>query len=105
EYGRYLASTCTGCHNPHFSGGKIAEGPPDWPPAANLTQGAGSAIRGWGEVQFIAALRTMRDPTGRAINPVMPAIFGQMSDTEFKALWAYLLTVPPAPTGKAPSAE
>lgn len=99
QYGRYLAATCTGCHNPHFSGGKIVEGPPDWPPAANLTGGPGSATKGWTEADFIRTLRTMRAPDGRAVNPVMPAVFGQMSDVELQALWAYLQTLPPAPTG------
>ena len=102
EYGRYLASTCSGCHNPHFSGGKIADGPPSWPPAANLTLGPGSAVLGWSEADFIRALRQGTTPAGRAINPVMPRAFGHMSDVELLALWSYLRTVPAAATGKRP---
>ncbi len=101
-YGAYLASTCTGCHNPHFSGGRIAEGPPSWPPAANLTQGPGSAVKGWTEQDFIRTLRTMRVPDGRPVNPVMPSVFGQMNDTELRAIWAYIQTLPAAPTGRGP---
>lgn len=100
EYGRYLATTCTGCHNSHFSGGKIAEGPPDWPPAANLTRGNGTRIAGWTEADFIRTLRTMKAPDGTPVNPVMPAVFGQMDDTELKALWSYLQTLPPRGIGE-----
>jgi cytochrome c553 len=102
EYGRYLAATCSGCHNPHFSGGKIAAGPPSWPSAANLTRGTGSAIAGWTEANFLWALRVGKTPEGKPISPVMPRAFGQMSDIELKALWSYLQTLPPAATGKAP---
>jgi len=41
----------------------------------------------------------MKGPDGRVVNPVMPAVFGQMSDVELKALWAYLQTISPASTG------
>jgi mono/diheme cytochrome c family protein len=104
EYGRYLASTCTGCHNPSLSGGKISEGPPKWPAAANLTPGPGSAVAGWSEGDFIRVIRTAVAPDGRTVDPVMPRAFAQMSDVELKALWAYLRTLPPAPTGHAAAA-
>ncbi len=103
EYGRYLASTCTGCHNPHLSGGKITEGPPDWPAAANLTRGTGTAVAGWSEANFIQALRAGTEPSGRALSPVMPRELGKMNDLELKALWSYIQTLPPAPTGHSPS--
>jgi mono/diheme cytochrome c family protein len=98
-YGRYLASTCAGCHNPSFSGGKIAEGPPDWPHAANLTAGAGSAVAGWSEADFVRTIRTAMAPDGKAVNPVMPRAFAQMSDLELKAIWSFIQTLPPLATG------
>lgn len=97
EYGKYLAASCTGCHGANLSGGKIASGPPDWPPAANLTPSGDLAK--WSESDFIAALREFHRPDGKALNPVMPASFGKLNDTELKALWAYLKTVPAAATG------
>ena len=97
-YGRYLAIGCTGCHASNFSGGKIDIGPPDWPPAQNLTP-AGDLAK-WSEADFIAALRQRTRPDGSKFNEVMPAAFGLMNDTELKAIWAYLRTLPPAPTGK-----
>lgn len=97
-YGRYLAQTCSGCHNPSFSGGKIAGGPPDWPPAANLTP-AGD-LKGWRESDFRRALRTGRRPDGTEISEVMPRVFAQMTDRELTALWMFLRGLPPSEVGK-----
>ncbi len=99
DYGRYIAVGCTGCHGPNFSGGKIDIGPPDWPPAANLTSHAVGRLAKWSEADFLAVLRTGKRPDGTALNPVMPRAFGQMNDTELKALWAYLRTLPAVATG------
>jgi mono/diheme cytochrome c family protein len=94
-YGRYMATGCQGCHNPSFSGGKVPGTPPDWKPAANITpEGIGS----WSEAQFITALRTGRRPDGSAINEQMPIkMTSQMTDTELRAIYAYLRTVPAKP--------
>lgn len=99
-YGRYLAAGCTGCHGPNLSGGKIAIGPPDWPPAANLTPHASGRLRNWSEADLLHAMRQARRPDGSALNPVMPAVFGNMTDVELRALWQYLRTLPPAATGE-----
>jgi cytochrome c553 len=98
EYGRYLAAGCTGCHGSNFSGGKIAIGPPDWPPAQNLTPEG--QLAKWTEADFFAALRSGKRPDGTEINPVMPRVFGQLDDVETKALWLFLKSLPPAATGK-----
>lgn len=100
-YGRYLAVGCTGCHGPNFSGGKIDIGPPDWPPAQNLTP-AGDLAK-WTEQDFIRALRDRVRPDGTTLNEVMPAAFGRLDDTEIKALWAFLGTLPAAATGSRPA--
>jgi cytochrome c553 len=99
DYGRYLANACAGCHGLKFAGGKIEIGPPDWPPAANLTPHADGRLAKWSEADFIATLRTGKRPDGTDVNAVMPRLFGQMNDVELKALWAFLKTLPPLPTG------
>ena len=99
EYGRYLANGGTGCHGDNFSGGKIKIGPPDWPPAANLTPHTEGRIAKWDETNFITALRTSKRPDGTEINPVMPRAFAQLNDVELKALFAFLKTIPAAATG------
>jgi cytochrome c553 len=98
-YGRYLAVSCTGCHRDNFSGGKIAMGPPGWPPAANLTPYPSEGLASWTEADFVRALRTRRRPDGKEINAVMPLAFGQLDDLELKAIWNFLKTLPPLPTG------
>lgn len=99
DYGRYLVANCTGCHGANLSGGKIDIGPPDWPPAANLTPHASGRLAQWTEADFIKALREARRPDGTEISAVMPRAFGYLNDTEVKALWIYLQTIPAAATG------
>ena len=69
--------------------------PPESPPAANLTQ-AGN-LKNWSESEFIRARRTGVRPDGSMLRPPMPwQGFAQMTDTELKALYLYLKTVPAA---------
>jgi cytochrome c553 len=97
-YGRYLAnvSGCHGCHGFGLSGGRVA-GPPNLPLAANLTpEGMGD----WTEADFVRAMREGRRPDGRELDAFMPwRNFSTMTDTELSALWQYLQSVPPKPTG------
>jgi len=98
EYGRYLASIsgCHGCHGYGLSGGRVA-GPPDVPPAANLTP---AGIGAWAEADFVRAMRQGRRPDGSAINPFMPwTVLRGLTDDELHALWIYLKSVPPRETG------
>lgn len=101
EYGAYMANACIGCHGPGLSGGKIPGGPPDWPPAANLTPGADSAMARYPDpAQFIAMLRDGKRPDGTPIK-VMP--FGslrEISELDARALYAYLKTLPARPFGQ-----
>lgn len=99
EYGRYVSVACIGCHSSNFSGGKIDIGPPDWPPAANLTPHSSGHLSKWAEKDFVAVIRTGTRPDGTSTNLVMPRGFGQMNDVELKAIWAFLQTLAPLPTG------
>jgi len=101
-YGAYVANACIGCHGAALSGGRIPGTPTSWPAAANLTPGKGSAMVHYGSPdQFVDMLRTGRRPDGKPISPIMP--FGslrQMNDTDMRALYAYLKTVPPREAGR-----
>jgi cytochrome c553 len=97
-YGKYLAdiSGCHGCHGYGLSGGRVA-GPPDLPPASNLTP---SGIGTWTESDFVRALRDGKRPDGSSINEFMPwKVFRGMTDAEIQALWLYLRSVPAKPFG------
>jgi mono/diheme cytochrome c family protein len=101
EHGAYVATMCIGCHGAGFSGGKIPGGPPDWPPAANLTPGAGSVMPRYQALdQFQAMMRTGKRPDGSAVSTVMP--FGSLktlNDTDLAALHTYLKTLSPRSAG------
>lgn len=100
--GAYVAHMCIGCHGPGLSGGKIPGTPPDWPPASNLTPGQGSAMPKYQTPdQFVAMMHSGQRPDGSAVSKVMP--FGalkEMSDTDLRAIYAYLQTVPAKPQGQ-----
>lgn len=99
EYGGYIVRVggCEGCHGPTFAGGRIAVGPPSWPPAANLTP---TGLVAYDEASFITALRTGVRPGGTKIKPPMPVEWTRyMTDDEIRAVWLYLRTVPPREFG------
>jgi mono/diheme cytochrome c family protein len=97
-YGAYLAAVgCKGCHGPALAGGKIADGDPAWPPAANLTPAG--PTRSWSEGDFRRLLREGKRPDGSLINKAMPwRLTTRLSDDEIRAIWLYLRTLPPAQT-------
>ena len=74
-------------------------GPPDWPPASNLTQHE-SSLRGLSFEDFERTLvkgvtkdgRTLREPM-----TLMLASAQAMTQTERRALWTYLISLPPLP--------
>lgn len=101
EFGEHLAGVCTGCHRADLRGGPIAAGPPDWLPAANLTPHA-DGLAAWSYDDFRTAMREFRRPDGtelRAPMSLMQRYISNMDDTELEALWAYLQSLEPQPTG------
>jgi mono/diheme cytochrome c family protein len=100
QHGAYVANLCKGCHNDHFSGGKIPGAPPAWPAAANLTPGDGSGMRGYDSVdKFKAMLRSGQAPDGRKI-AVMPfATLRELNDVDAAALYEYLKSLAARPIG------
>ncbi|QNP39997.1 c-type cytochrome [Lysobacter solisilvae (ex Woo and Kim 2022)] len=93
EYGRYIAQSCTGCHGASLVGGIVVI--PGKPASANLTP-HDSALGQWSEADFLQLMHTGKRPDGTAVDPLMPwPAYNNMSETELRALWAYLRTVPP----------
>lgn len=101
-HGAYVANGCIGCHGATLSGGKIPGAPPEWPAAANLTPGAGSAMPTYrNAAEFTAMLRSGRRPDGSPVSPVMP--FGslkELNDTDVQALYLHLQALPAVPAGQ-----
>jgi len=100
-YGRYLAGPCAGCHGERFAGGKVPGTPPDWPLATNLTPDTVTGLGSWTEGQFMSFFNDGRTPDGREVDPkVMPwPVVRSMTDSERRALWIFLRSLPPLPKG------
>lgn len=122
QRGRYIATAVQGCAchtRERPDGTKEKEwhwaGAPAQPPAAgpsatagwtnprwkklyarNITPDPETGIGKWTEADFIRALRTGLTPDGRVLDPFMPwGTFQELTDTDLKALWAYLRTIQP----------
>ena len=102
EHGGYVAQLCKGCHGENYSGGAVPGGPPDWPPASNLTPGEGTVMKRYDSLEkFAAMLRTGKRPDGGAVNPAMPfETLRALNDTDVEALYAFLGTLPPRTAGR-----
>ncbi len=100
-HGAYVVNACIGCHGEHLSGGKIPGAPPDWPAAANLTPGAGSAMTHYANAQaFAAMLRSGKRPDGSVVSAVMPfTALKEMNDTDVQAIYLHLKSLPPRAAG------
>jgi len=100
EHGAYVSAMCIGCHGERLSGGKIPGGPPDWPPAPNLTPGEGSIMPRYADAQALTAMmRQGKRPDGTAI-AVMPFdSFKHITNTDVAALHLYLKSLPPRAAG------
>lgn len=106
RHGEYLAhiGNCAGCHNGRtpdrkpvpgleYAGGRVLRGRWGVVTSANITPDA-SGIGYYDEQKFIRVMRTGH-VGARKLNPIMPwADFGNLTDSDLKALFAYLRTVP-----------
>jgi mono/diheme cytochrome c family protein len=95
-HGAYVANGCIGCHGARLAGGKIPGAPPDWPPAAKLTPGSGSALDRYPTAeQFMAMLKSGKRPDGGSVSTVMPFVsLKEMSEVDVRALYLYLRSLP-----------
>jgi cytochrome c553 len=97
-FGAHVAATCVGCHRADFSGGPITQGPPDWPPAGNLTP---QGLARWSVEDFMRALRQGKRPDGTELREPMRAVTKlQLTDVELGALFAYLKQLPAKTTAQ-----
>lgn len=100
-YGEHLSKVCTGCHRKNFEGGPMAGAPPDWLPPTNISPHE-QGLKGWTYADFEKTMRSGVRPDGRPVGMPMVLMLPYLAnwnDTELKAVWAYLETVPPVPDG------
>ena len=109
EYGAYLAGPvahCIECHTPmvdgHFdyanqlgAGGGVFDGPWGVTVSANLTSDPDALAR-WTDDEVIAMIRTGHRPDGSPMAPPMGyPFYAEMSDSDARAIVAFLRTLPP----------
>jgi len=109
ERGKYLMNSivaCGNCHTPKGPNGKaiagkeLSGGDPINAPVframpGNITPDKETGIGNWTDDQITDAIRNGKRPDGTIIGPPMPiAFYRGMSDTDVKAIVAYLRTVP-----------
>ena len=92
EYGKYLATSCAGCHGPTLSGGAIPGAPPEMAIPRNITPDAATGIGSWELADFAAAVREGKGKGGYELKNDMPR--WTFTDDEVAAIWAYMRTVP-----------
>jgi len=97
EYGEYWVRSfgCSHCHGPSLTGGLAAGTTDVWAP--NLTPGG--ALAQWDEALFLASIEQRESEH-------MPwRTMRRMSDTERRAIWAYLDSLPAQESAEMPAAE
>ena len=88
-----------GCHGESYGGGPIPGAPPDLPIPSNITPDA-TGIKDWSYADFEKMLDTGIKKNGQKLNPFMPLeALTNMDETERKALWAFLRSLPAKPFG------
>lgn len=95
-HGAYVANMCLGCHGPQLTGGRIPGGPPDWPPAANLTPAPGSGMTPYPDAQGLLKLfKTGKRPDGTPVKVMPFESLREMSEVDVQALHLYLKSLKP----------
>ncbi len=92
QYGEYILSyqDCRECHGQQLTGGVQGQLGPIGPGL--------SLVADWTREQFIATMRTGKDPNGHELSERMPwRPIGRMDDVELSAIYEYLTHLPEAP--------
>ncbi len=88
-YGRYLSTTCEGCHGKNLKGApahaKAEPNIPDISSSGNLGK--------WTSDQFLAVMRTGKTPEGRQLTDYMPYKYFTYTDEEKQAIFLYMQSV------------
>src|SRR5215469_18119831 len=110
ERGTYLMTSivaCGNCHTPKGPNGKaiagkeLSGGNPIVAPVfqaipGNITPDKETGIGNWTDDQIVDAIRNGKRPNGTTIGPPMPiAYYRNLSDSDVRAIVAYLRTVKP----------
>jgi len=110
ERGTYLMQSivaCGNCHTPkdgdgkpiadrELAGGFVIDAPVFHSVSPNITPDKETGIGNWTDDQIVDAIRNGKRPDGTIIGPPMPiAYYRNLSDSDVRAIVAYLRTVKP----------
>jgi mono/diheme cytochrome c family protein len=113
KYGEYItnAAACSECHTPRgpqgpdfsrmFSGGFVFDLGIFKVAVANITPDSATGIGSLSEDAFVDKFKSNSDPNKVNVNPgrensIMPwSMYGSMKESDLRAIYAYLRTVPP----------
>lgn len=99
EYGKHVAKSCMGCHGDTFAGGPIPGAPPEFATPSNLTPHE-TGLAGYTYEDFAKLLDTGIKRNGQPLDSFMPVeALRKMNDTERRAVFEYLRTLPAKPFG------
>lgn len=105
--GRHLVTAvlgCGECHGERLEGRAFFDDPAlGVVTSANLTSGEGSATAGYGDADWVRAIRHAVGPDGRSLIAMPSANFINMSGEDLGAVISYLKTVDPADTDAPPT--
>lgn len=100
ERGRYLYATrgCAECHGAQGNGKVVIDEPNGlFVRSANITAGQGSAVRDYGPVDWVRAIRHGVARDGRPLLIMPSEDYNRLTDADLAALVAYVRTLPPMP--------
>ena len=99
-YGAFLARACRECHGAHLSGGRIPGLQPSMTTPLNLTPDR-TGLAGWTFEDLDRVMRSGVRKNGASLSEYMPIdAWRHLDETEMRALWAYLASLPPIPFGE-----
>ena len=104
QRGKYLVTIgiCQACHLKNLAGGRRTGGNI----SANITPDRETGIGAWTDEQIIEAIRNGKRPDGSRVRPSMGVFwYHDLSDTDVRAIVAYLRSVPPVHAKHERSAE
>lgn len=92
----YKSRDCAACHGDDGAGRLHIDDPIGLKVrSANLTRGAGSAVAGYGEVDWVRAIRHGVGPGGRPLFVMPSENYNRLTDGDLADLVAYLRSLPP----------
>lgn len=97
QRGKYLYDSrgCVECHGAGGGGRVFVDEPGLFARGANLTRGKGSAVLGYGEADWVRAIRHGVKPDGRPLFLMPAEDYNRLTDADLADLVAYIRSLPP----------